>query len=847
MFASPTAIAAGCAIGTPYCGATTAAAIADLNGDGILDLVTANDNLVPLWGSYTIIPGLGDGVFGAPIFTDQPEAHLLDVDAADLDLDGDQDLVLVNRAGNHVRVLANLGNGTFAPPLIIPVGAAPETAVVADFNKDGRPDLAVHNTSGTGVSLVYNVSVPGSGEPKFLPEKRIVTPTGSWWSISEVHSGCHDAAGDVNGDGWPDLAIATGAGFKILLNNGAGMLVPDETLVYPGGSAVVQVILADLDGDGWPDAAAPALTKGQTGHASLAVWRNIGRPAGGTESQFEPPVLHDTSTVATTWANVVLFFSAAIAAGDFDGDQDLDLAVNFFYASWQIVILPNQGDGTFGAPIIRPALGRNTAAGYFLRALDINADGLDDLVHVGNIGTYRPDVAVYLSLPGTPVAAPESNEEFGLNYPGGNYAPIFIDVGQIDGQGGLDLVTADNLRLGIHLDQGGSYIGKATLVPVEVPPPYPAVIHAIAVDLNSDGVDEVVGGDTNKLSPLPVEGRIVVFGNPGDGALFVQQVLPTPGVGFDYRLDHGDIDHDGDQDVVAWTLKSFSNSQLPMTRYVLVLTNDGAGQLTLSQTLAISEIVTHYSPGAVKLADLDGDGWLDVAATAGSGVVSQTYWVRVVWNDGTGAFKAFSEAQLPPKATGIASADIDGDGLSDLIVIHTHAGLIPDTTAMSLVRLLPGRQLSVAFIDPDLTQWADKVVRVVGKTPEGFTRIIRNEAVRNIAVIDLKPDFTVARRVNYAAVSDSAFGMALLPHPDGRTDVVLNDFGAMTLLHLRDRRCIAPACLPDCDQSGGLDIDDFICFQTLYAIGSPKADCDKSGALDIDDFICFQTFFAIGC
>ncbi len=59
--------------------------------------------------------------------------------------------------------------------------------------------------------------------------------------------------------------------------------------------------------------------------------------------------------------------------------------------------------------------------------------------------------------------------------------------------------------------------------------------------------------------------------------------------------------------------------------------------------------------------------------------------------------------------------------------------------------------------------------------------------------------------------------------------------------------CEASACVPDCDASGTLDIDDFICFQTFFAIGDPYADCDASGSLDIDDFICFQTLFAIGC
>ncbi len=51
----------------------------------------------------------------------------------------------------------------------------------------------------------------------------------------------------------------------------------------------------------------------------------------------------------------------------------------------------------------------------------------------------------------------------------------------------------------------------------------------------------------------------------------------------------------------------------------------------------------------------------------------------------------------------------------------------------------------------------------------------------------------------------------------------------------------------DCDSNGVLSIDDFICFQTLYAINDPKADCDADGVLSIDDFICYQTIYAIGC
>jgi hypothetical protein len=56
-----------------------------------------------------------------------------------------------------------------------------------------------------------------------------------------------------------------------------------------------------------------------------------------------------------------------------------------------------------------------------------------------------------------------------------------------------------------------------------------------------------------------------------------------------------------------------------------------------------------------------------------------------------------------------------------------------------------------------------------------------------------------------------------------------------------------PACYPDCDHDNVLSVDDFICFQTLFAVQDPTADCDQDLALSIDDFICFQTLYAIGC
>jgi len=73
-----------------------------------------------------------------------------------------------------------------------------------------------------------------------------------------------------------------------------------------------------------------------------------------------------------------------------------------------------------------------------------------------------------------------------------------------------------------------------------------------------------------------------------------------------------------------------------------------------------------------------------------------------------------------------------------------------------------------------------------------------------------------------------------------------NPFGRARVIYLPDRVSVT-LCYADCDGNSTLGIDDFICFQTQFALGDPQADCDESGTLSIDDFICFQTYYAIGC
>src|SRR5262245_39748078 len=111
---------------------------ADLNGDGNLDLATANDSA----NAVNVLLGNGDGTFQAPLqfATDAAPWHIA---VGDVNGDGKPDLVTANGTGNSVSVLLGNGDGAFQPALNLPIGATPYSVAIGDLNGDGKLDLAV--------------------------------------------------------------------------------------------------------------------------------------------------------------------------------------------------------------------------------------------------------------------------------------------------------------------------------------------------------------------------------------------------------------------------------------------------------------------------------------------------------------------------------------------------------------------------------------------------------------------------------------------------------------------------------------------------------------------------------
>ena len=216
----------------------------DANGDGNLDLV------IDSWGEnrLTLLLGDGKGGFqapGTPIEVGRKPYRNLKLH--DVDGDGRCDIVAPSYGSGVVTVLRGDGHGGFRAGDPIPAGPAPFTVDVADLNRDGKPDLAFSNYSGqlTDPSDDAITFLLGDGKGGFRPGPRI--PTGG--------APFQLAAGDIDGDGYADVATADYGGSDLTVAlGGPDGLAPTRTFRVALPNKPQRVLLVDVNGDGRADA-----------------------------------------------------------------------------------------------------------------------------------------------------------------------------------------------------------------------------------------------------------------------------------------------------------------------------------------------------------------------------------------------------------------------------------------------------------------------------------------------------------------------------------------------------------------------------------------------------------------
>jgi flagellin-like hook-associated protein FlgL len=370
--------------------------VGDLNGDGALDMVTADYTNA----KASVMLGNGDGSFRARTsFTVglDPQSVAL----GDLNGDGVLDIVIADRTSSQASVLLGNGDGSFRARASVTTGLHVASVTLGDLNGDGVLDIAAADTDDDRASVLL-----GNGDGSFRARASFTTG-------SQPNS---VALGDLNGDSVLDIVTGdiTTDGVSVLLGNGNGSFracASFATGVDPYGT-----VLGDLNGDGALDIVTADFNSGQT---SVLL--------GNGNGSFRARISVTTGS-GPFW----------VTLGDLNGDSALDM-VTADSGDHEASVMLGNGDGSFRARAsfasgIQPT-------GVILG--DLNGDGVPDIV-TSDMGSDRASVFLSITHDGTAPLLP-----FDLSTMAGarQALPVF--------QRKLDQLSAQRAEIGAFQSRAG--------------------------------------------------------------------------------------------------------------------------------------------------------------------------------------------------------------------------------------------------------------------------------------------------------------------------------------------------------------------------------------------------------
>ncbi len=712
-----------------------AVVVADLNGDGHLDIATANYG----GGNASVLLGHGDGTF-APHVEYAAGTSPDGIAAADLDGDGDLDLAVANYQSVNVTVLRNGGAGTFSTLSTLSAAGFATGVVATDLSGDGLPDIAVAEQGSYYISVYLS-----TGEGTFQPRQ----------DVRAVGQPASIAVADVDGDGAVDLVAAAPDlnTVEVHRGNGVGGFFAGET--FGTGTYPWSVALADLTGDGRPEVATAdytASTATVLTNTSAASVSRAGAPAATPPAAGEYP-----ASVLAVWA------PAARLAGANAGQTRASLTSSRPPADRAPATTTFAPE--FSTPFISYPLDGTPSDAV---TADVNGDGRPDVVTCLTGGVLADNVELRLGLPGGifggTLAAPTGA------------LPVALAATELDGDGRADIVVANKNANSVSILHGHADGTLGDRVDYAVPAqPVAVAVH----DLDGDGLVDIAVAST--------AGQCVsVLRGLGGGAFAAPVVYFVASNPQDVAI--GDVDGDGHSDLVVSTsyLSAFSvcfgagdgtfwrrvdrvssagapyhfvlhdytaDGVLDITAIVgstgllALFAGTGTGDFTLAQqvtTGGTSDIL-------LTTADLDGDGVAELVLGP-DGLVS---CYRAV----SGLLQPFGVA-LPSGGgkPALCAADFDGDGRQDIAAANPYGysfGVYhsaPDGTLGTPLALAgPGTQQMLVTGDingdswPDIVTcgWSDSITVWLGSAAGTYTfgpALPRYTGTDVLALADLNRD-----------------------------------------------------------------------------------------------------------
>jgi FG-GAP-like repeat len=333
----------------------------------------------------------------------------------------------------------------------------------------------------------------------------------------------------------------------------------------------------------------------------------------------------------------------SVVIGDFNGDGKQDIAVSNFMSNTVAVFL-NQGDGTFGTPVLTSV---NIADGLgTMVAGDFDEDGKLDLI-VGTISGLQADIVLLGNGDGTFDQQPAIPNTFGF---------LSGQVADLNGDGHKDVVTGGNGFVAVLLGDGhGGF--TASMLPSAANPP--GAFFGIAVaDFNGDQKLDIVAAD--------LLNGLVFFAGNGNGTFQAPISAGTPFVPID-SLASGDFNGDGKVDILMGVNDA---------AFIGPGNGNGTFQTAMGSTIGVygGDNTTAGNGVLVRTADLNVDGKPDaIAADYDGGTLA------VVLNGALGTLPPAPgsyEFTIAPGLNAIATGDLNGDGLPDIVVTNGEANQI---------------------------------------------------------------------------------------------------------------------------------------------------------------------------